>query len=389
MPTQLVDDQQRALHSVWWRIKLTLALTVLGGAVAFALLYSAQHDGVIVAAYYLAGELASHAPSYIPLSDSAQRWVNFYNNPDVDVAGFIASALHIIKYGAGIGAAIGAGVLTSSFVRLAPGARPAKRFARGMSRAVLLAAGAYLAASDAAALGLPSPLAKLALYAACAAAMLLFIFTVRRAPPPVVDGGVRDVAEDADALRELAAAFKPEQYINLKRGVFVGLDQKRAPVYIPRSTLDKNHIEIIGESGVGKSSLAGVLLSQLAAAGEAIIILDPKADKMLPAVLAKQGERMGFPVRLLDLRPGAGAQCNPFLNCTAQQVEELLQVALDLGETGNSAVDFHRAGDREAAALLAEWTCAKGEASMRALVNVGAGTEVVTERENLWRKLRQ
>lgn len=72
----------------------------------------------------------------------------------------------------------------------------------------------------------------------------------------------------------------------------------------------KNHIEIIGESGVSKSSLAGVLLSQLAASGEA------------------WGH---FPVHVIDLRPSSSPQINPFKNCRAAQVDELLQVALSVG----------------------------------------------------------
>ena len=58
----------------------------------------------------------------------------------------------------------------------------------------------------------------------------------------------------------------------MKKGVFVGLDARRKPIFLPRQTVDKNHLEILGESGVGKSSFAGVVLSQLAAAGETVVI---------------------------------------------------------------------------------------------------------------------
>jgi hypothetical protein len=95
-----------------------------------------------------------------------------------------------------------------------------------------------------------------------------------------VKSSVADVKTDAANLKKLAKGFDPEHYINLKKGIFLGLDGNRKPVYYPRHVIDKNHIEILGESGVGKSSLAGVLLSQLAASGETVVVFDPKPDPM-------------------------------------------------------------------------------------------------------------
>lgn len=202
-----------------------------------------------------------------------------------------------------------------------------------------------------------------------------------------VKSSVADVKTDAANLKKLAKGFDPERYINLKKGIFLGLDGSRKPVYYPKHVLDKNHIEILGESGVGKSSLAGVLLSQLAAAGETIVINDPKVDRMLPGVLARMGKKHGFPVHVIDLRPQAGPQINPFAECRADQAEELLQVALELGKTGDAGVDFYRGGDREAASWIAQ--SAPPDADIQSLIATASQDPRVTEKENLWRELRQ
>jgi len=201
----------------------------------------------------------------------------------------------------------------------------------------------------------------------------------------------RDVVNDAEAMRKLAAAFDPARYINLDKGIFVGLDGRRAPIYLPKQTIDKNHIEVLGESGVGKSSIAGVLLSQLAASGECVIVFDPKNDRNLPGALARAGaEWGGYPVHVVDLRPQIDyPQLNPFAGARPDQVEELLQVALELGKTGDAGVDYYRGKDREATGFIAEAFADDGKTDMLEIIDKARADERVTEQENLWRELRQ
>lgn len=212
---------------------------------------------------------------------------------------------------------------------------------------------------------------------------------------PDKPGKAGDVSSDAGALKKLASPFDPESYIGdekarAKRGdkIFMGLDGERKPLYLPRHVLDKNHIEILGESGTGKSSIAGVMLSQLATA-EAVVIFDPKSDRNLPGALARAGELRGFPFHIIDLRPQACfPQINPFARCRADQVEELLQVALELGKTGDGGVDFYRGKDREATSFIAE-ALQDGRTDMLEILAKAGADERVVEQENLWRELRQ
>lgn len=213
------------------------------------------------------------------------------------------------------------------------------------------------------------------------------------------DGKKGDVVGDVAAMKKLAHPFDPEpcsfdekvrrRANAAKDSIFAGLNGNRQPVYLPRQILDKNHLEILGESGTGKSSIAGVMLSQLAAAGEAVVVFDPKADRNLPGALARAGEKYGFPFHIIDLRPVADfPQINPFAGCRADQVEELLQVALELGKTGDGGVDFYRGKDREATSFIAE-ALADGKTDILEILSKAGADERVTEQENLWRELRQ
>ena len=208
--------------------------------------------------------------------------------------------------------------------------------------------------------------------------------------PTHVVGAAADVAKDEAWLKTLDTPFDPEKYINLQKGVFVGLNSRKKPIYLPQRTFDKNHFDILGTTGVGKSSFAGVVISQLAALGETIVVFDPKNDRNLPGALARVGREWGsYPVHVIDLRPVADfAQVNPFRGCREDQIDELVQVALDLGKTGDAGVDFYRGKDREAAGFIAQ-AMADGRTSMLEIVEKAGADERVTEQENLWRELRQ
>lgn len=193
--------------------------------------------------------------------------------------------------------------------------------------------------------------------------------------------GIRDITEDVKTLEKMKHGFDPEKHINLKKGIFVGLDERRKPIYLPRNTFSSNHLDILGASGTGKSSFVGLLLSQLAMAGESVVVMDPKNDKRLPFVLSKMAKKHGFQFTLIDLN-SENSQLNPFYGCSELEVEELLQVALELGKTGDSAVDYYRGKDRAGARLL------RSAKTIQEAIEMASSDERVTvDAENMFREL--
>jgi len=206
--------------------------------------------------------------------------------------------------------------------------------------------------------------------------------------PAAGSSAYADVTEDRARLEQLAEPFDPEDYVDLARGVFIGLDEARKPVYVPHASIYKKHTEIMGASGTGKSSVAGLIMGQLLGLGETVVVVDPKDDANLLGVLARMARKWGVPVHVLDLRMGAPVQANPFLGARPDQVETLLQAALELGKSGNAAVDFHRGEDREATGYLAK-ALEDGATTFPELLHFASQDERITEKKNLWREFRQ
>lgn len=164
--------------------------------------------------------------------------------------------------------------------------------------------------------------------------------------------GRTDVRTIADVLPgALQASYDPERYFRRTKGVFIGLDERKQPIYIPTQEWRGSHVEIIGTTGSGKGVAAGVLLAQAVQQGEAIVVIDPKFDEFLPAVMASRAEKTGVPFVYLDLS-AQKAQWNPFLAKSEQQIEELLTAGLGMGDKGSDA-DVYRVEDRRVARRFA------------------------------------
>lgn len=199
--------------------------------------------------------------------------------------------------------------------------------------------------------------------------------------------GVDDIHRLADRLANLARAYNPEKWIDIKKGVFCGLDERRRPVYIAQNVIQKNHIQLLGVSGSGKSSLAGLILSQCSMNKESVVVYDPKDDEFLAGVLARMATKAGIKFHLIDLRPNASPQINPLYGCMRWEVEELLTAAFELGKSGDAAVDFHRGEDRDACMETAA-IYENGEKSLPTLFMHCASRESITSRTNFWREFR-
>lgn len=163
-----------------------------------------------------------------------------------------------------------------------------------------------------------------------------------------------DVREIQKFLPSNAVQFDPGPFFDLDKGVFLGLDEKKEPLYIqmPGGT-SAPHIQVIGTTGAGKGVCLGVLAAQFLARGEAVFLFDPKDDEWAPHVLYQECQRIGVPFHFVDLRPGAGSQLNPILGASAVELQELFIAAFSLSERGGSS-DFYGIADRKAAVLTAK-----------------------------------
>lgn len=195
--------------------------------------------------------------------------------------------------------------------------------------------------------------------------ILLAVIAVRIAAHDLLSeelasGAIDDVFEIEERLNKFKTAYDPMPYV--KRAppghVFIGLREGKGgratvPAYVPIEVLRKSHAQLLGMSGTGKSSLAGLILGQCWALGDAIVVVDPKDDRRLPGALARfaSGRRR---MHILNLNPGQPAQINPLAGAAPHEVEELLCASLGLDPSGDAAVDFHRGEDRAAARMAAE-----------------------------------
>lgn len=213
--------------------------------------------------------------------------------------------------------------------------------------------------------------------------LLMFKKTGWGKPPE--QSALLDVDENAAWLAHLK---RPYTLKKLGDPVFVGARPgprgELLPVTIPPEVFHKNHVSILGASGTGKSKLAAQILTQLNHHGDAVMVIDPKDDEFLPSILKAQADRDGRPFVYINLCVRT-PQYNPFMGCSEEQREQLLQAGLNLDPSGDPAVDFYRGEDRDACAALIR----SGANNIVEMLQAGAALGAVTSRQNFWRELQQ
>lgn len=161
-----------------------------------------------------------------------------------------------------------------------------------------------------------------------------------------------DIRKISSHLPNNQQRYDPRRYFNTRKGIFLGLDEHKRPIYIPREKWLKSHVDVLGTTGSGKGVAGGVALTQAVSQGEAVVILDPKNDEFLPHVMFQAAEEAGVPFVFIDLLADI-PQWNPIQGKTAREIEELFSAGFSLGEKGTDA-DFYRLDDRRAARILSE-----------------------------------
>lgn len=169
-----------------------------------------------------------------------------------------------------------------------------------------------------------------------------------------------DVRQIGRFLPSAATKFDPLKFINLSKGIFIGLDEFKKPVYINSRTVDHiPHIQAIGTTGAGKGVSLGLMAAQFLERGEAVFYCDPKNDEWAAHVLYAAAQRTGKPFHFVNLNRPNGAQFDPFHGATEDEIFELFQAGFSLTEKGDAS-DFYGIADRREAALTAKLMAAQG-----------------------------
>lgn len=179
------------------------------------------------------------------------------------------------------------------------------------------------------------------------------IWIVRRVVKPARPGeGMSDVREVAVRL-QARKPFDPWDYIQPRKGCFIGLDDNRKPVYIPWSTLNSTHVDFMGMTGTGKGVGSALILGQCALVGQAVIAFDPKGDRFMPGVLKQVADQAGVPFRLIDLGYDHPPQVNLFQGASADEAYELLVAGFNLKPQGNNS-DIYKIEEQICAQQVAQ-----------------------------------
>ncbi|MEQ6967859.1 type IV secretory system conjugative DNA transfer family protein [Pectobacterium polaris] len=208
----------------------------------------------------------------------------------------------------------------------------------------------------------------------------IFHITLRRVLTPELDKIKKRLIKKTSLERELRTDvrtvksllpetlhYEPLDYIDLNKGIFIGMNRDKQPMYLPLKDWQKQHADIIGTTGAGKGVATGILLYQSILAGEGIFVMDPKDDEWAPHLYRKACEDAGKPFALINLRKPQ-YQLNLIEDITPDELEELFVAGFSLAEKGQES-DFYRIDDRKAARMAAQFVSRHPSSTIRDIYN--------------------
>ncbi|MDD9590885.1 type IV secretory system conjugative DNA transfer family protein [Klebsiella variicola] len=208
----------------------------------------------------------------------------------------------------------------------------------------------------------------------------IFHITLRRVLTPELDKIKKRLIKKTSLERELRTDvrtvksllpetlhYEPLDYIDLNKGIFIGMNRDKQPMYLPLKDWQKQHADIIGTTGAGKGVATGILLYQSILAGEGIFVMDPKDDEWATHLYRKACEDSGKPFALIDLRKPQ-YQLNLIEDITPDELEELFVAGFSLAEKGQES-DFYRIDDRKAARMAAQFVNRNTASTIRDIYN--------------------
>jgi hypothetical protein len=172
--------------------------------------------------------------------------------------------------------------------------------------------------------------------------LLFSRFTVKSSVRRGAKTDIRYMAKELPTIPN----YNPLKYINLKKGVFIGLDENVKPIYLQNADdWYKRHFIIVGATRCGKGISMQYLGVQSLMLGETVIFLDPKGDKYMPHIFKAQCDKMGVPYTYIDLTQDT-PQINLIADFSARDLKNCLVESFSQREMGSES-DVYRKNEQE------------------------------------------
>ena len=154
------------------------------------------------------------------------------------------------------------------------------------------------------------------------------------------------------------ANYNPLKFIDLKKGIFIGLDEMIKPIYLKLVDWFKRHILIVGGTRTGKGVIMQILGIQSLMLGERLIVLDPKGDQFMPQIFKEQCDKLNLPYTYIDLTKDV-AQINLIADFNARDLKNCLVESFSQREMGSES-DVYRKREQEFLGNLADFIVENG-----------------------------
>lgn len=155
------------------------------------------------------------------------------------------------------------------------------------------------------------------------------------------------------------ANYNPMKYINIKRGIFVGLDESIQPIYLKVEDWVKRHFLIVGATRSGKGVAMQSLGIQSLMLGETLVVLDPKGDKFMPSIFKQQCDKQNLNYTYIDLTKDT-AQINLIGDIRARDLKNCLVESFSQREMGSES-DVYRKNEQEFLENLANFIVSENQ----------------------------
>ena len=155
--------------------------------------------------------------------------------------------------------------------------------------------------------------------------------------------------------------YNPHKFINLKKGVFIGLDKRVKPIYLLLDDWYKRHFLIVGATRAGKGVAMQGLGVQSLMLGETVVFLDPKGDQYMPHILKAQCDKQGIPYHYINLTKDE-PQINLIADFSSRDLKNCLVEAFSQREMGAES-DVYRKNEQEFLENLANFIVEQNQAA--------------------------